>query len=1026
MLFGISDLIFQAVISKSFNSLGSVQICNSKLLNDGNAISFCEKHTSMVSMTSTHTVLGQRSQIFNALYTSNVQNSALNYVYSSNPATSFALFGLSPVINISQSTISVKVDQFLLQGALICLSCDVNVSASTFAFSSFGQNVSGFTLYSTSVQLSSVLIQFRLNGQNVGGISLYGVSLNIISCNITGFVIDSAVNGSLVVFSGQIQASNVRVCSNVGLGKGMVSGDLIQSCDVCGSQIASYGMCMQSLDFGNVVDNQLVCTKSFIFDGNACSCPKGWVLNISTCISLLDTSSQLINENTDLKTQISKLNQTVIDLTNLVNSQALVIIQFVNQITCASKFGYQLVNNVCVQQSCSISGQQSVNGICQCMHINAIVQGNTCACPQNSNLIENVCVCQFTGQQMINGSCQCQTQGAYLDGSNICTCGSSVNVSNVCTCPQGQVLQFGVCVCLVQFAYLQGNTCVCPLNAQVVDNSCKCPDNSDIIGTACVCKISGMTIFNNQCQCATGQLVNGICQYVLSDPSFTCSQQLFFYSFDVSSVTNTISNGYVFGTDFIVTGAYVDIQDNVYHNNVVPLFLSQTTFNNVKIRVGVQSITGGTLLSPSTQITINQLNIISKDQTQITLTQGQLNIMQAQLSNANITTLLLNMSFSMSAGNITMFGSLQINSIVNITNYQILGVYQSSASVALISLLTANSSINMTNINIQPYVFIIGNYSSLLFSSVTYSKIVINNIAILIGTSSNVQQLSQIATKDTLLFNYGGIVMYQLWSSLTLSSLIYDCYQSVAINNATNIGSINGQSIVQNNNQDTWQIKMILQNSCVHHQINSSMYVTNMGLFGWHCPQMTIQNSQIALYLQMTYFENIGTIGRHESVQCYIQDSVIQFTNLINAGQDLCVSSIIGYQNMAASTYIQRTTVKNSNFTAQWHAGGIIGNNYNGPQHIIDCVIQYNKIRATSYIGGVVGYTYYCNIQMSGTLIQSNELSGSWCGIFQGYSGNKGTTYDIQTSTSIGNNLNGQVMPECTHLTNAINSITQC
>ncbi|CAL6065410.1 Hypothetical_protein [Hexamita inflata] len=46
-------------------------------------------------------------------------------------------------------------------------------------------------------------------------------------------------------------------------------------------------------------------------------------------------------------------------------------------------------------------------------------------------------------------------------------------------------------------------------------------------------------------------------------------------------------------------------------------------------------------------------------------------------------------------------------------------------------------------------------------------------------------------------------------------------------------------------------------------------------------------------------------------------------------------------------------------------------------------------------------------------IIQSNELS--WCGIFQGYSGNKGTTYDIQTSTQL-STLNRGILPSATDL----------
>ncbi|CAL6034889.1 Conserved_hypothetical protein [Hexamita inflata] len=91
-----------------------------------------------------------------------------------------------------------------------------------------------------------------------------------------------------------------------------------------------------------------------------------------------------------------------------------------------------MINGSCVQISCEVQGQQSINGICQCTNINAYVQGDTCVCPLYSTVVGNTCLCNtISGQVMIKGQCVCPTNGAFIRNGS-CSCGqNSLNISNI-------------------------------------------------------------------------------------------------------------------------------------------------------------------------------------------------------------------------------------------------------------------------------------------------------------------------------------------------------------------------------------------------------------------------------------------------------------------------------------------------------------------------------------------------------------------------------------------------------------------
>ncbi|CAL6082962.1 Conserved_hypothetical protein [Hexamita inflata] len=363
--------------------------------------------------------------------------------------------------------------------------------------------------------------------------------------------------------------------------------------------------------------------------------------NLQTNTTVLDW--RIFNNVSQLQNTMNNFtqyyNDSLLNMTQIIEKQQNIIDNLTKYINCSSNSGYSMVNGSCIQVSCSISGQQSINGICQCVNINSIVQAGLCVCPTNSQVLGIACVCSISGQIMQNGQCVCSTVGAFVE-NNVCTCGvNSFNMSNTCRCPSGASLVNGVCTCTNVNAYISGDKCVCPTNSSLVGNTCTCnqiidqimsngvcqcltngafvnngactcgvnalnisnictcPINSSLVSNICTCdKILGQSIINGYCVCPFGQsIINDSCKQIyqsINITSFECSLEVFSQSFDIQSITNQISSssnfsaGYVFSTATVVQNSFIDISDNVYSTTVYPLFQSQSTFTNLKIQFG--------------------------------------------------------------------------------------------------------------------------------------------------------------------------------------------------------------------------------------------------------------------------------------------------------------------------------------------------------------------------------------------------------------------------------------------------------
>ncbi|CAL6025536.1 Conserved_hypothetical protein [Hexamita inflata] len=657
-------------------------------------------------------------------------------------------------------------------------------------------------------------------------------------------------------------------------------------------------------------------------------------------ISIFNNSIKILNQNLSLR--LNNVDDSILKQAQIIDQQLNLINNLTQQINCTSNYGYSMINGSCVQVTCAISGQQSINGICQCMNINSVVQAGSCVCPVNAQIIGTACVCTFSGQTMQNGACSCSTTGAFVD-NGVCTCGvNGINISNTCSCPSGANLLNGVCTCTNINAYISGNQCICPTYSSLIGSTCTCPTNSQIENNQCVCNLISGQILNNDgiCQCQTigafvkngacvcgqnalnvsntcicpvnsslinqvcvcdqiigSQIITGICQcpsglsvvnnscqqirYYINLTNLQCSQDIFIQSYDIQSITNQINSssnftaGYVFSSTNTIYNAFIDISDNVYSSTIYPLFQSQYIFTNLKIQFGTQNVNGGSfIISTSTSVSINLLNIISRSGSQLIINSSKfLNILMAESTNANITNLLVNFTFAPSYGNITLINN--INGICNISGYQVLGTYISTSTTTMIGQRVNTATVTVNKFCFKPNAYNVGNGSSYLFGQaiITTSIFSINNIAIIVGYSSNILLLGSISTTNynSNYYMFGGIITHvNSNSTVSINNVILDSYQKFSSSYVSYSGFLIGyvqaiSSIIS------------LSNVCLQQNVTSTtQQIYWFGIMGYISFGWSESISQIS------YLKNCFKLGKREHIVQAVNEISKSLQQLLN------------------------------------------------------------------------------------------------------------------------------------------------
>ncbi|CAL5995577.1 Conserved_hypothetical protein [Hexamita inflata] len=686
------------------------------------------------------------------------------------------------------------------------------------------------------------------------------------------------------------------------------------------------------------------------------------------------------------------------------------------------------VNSLNISNACSCpSGSTLQAGECKCTNTNAYISGSscvcptfstlidsTCTCPNFSSLIGNTCICDVIADQiMVSEACKCSTPGAFVD-AGICTCGvNSLNISNACSCPSGSVLQAGECTCTDINAFISGTSCICPTFSTLINSTCTCPTNSNLIHGICQCNvIFGQTVDAGQCTCPLGQSVlNGVCQKLVvvssSDSTLQCNLGMFVASFDIISLTYLINNenfssGYVFSSSTVISNAFINIADNIYTINTTPLFQSQSTFTNLKLQFGTQTINSGSFIIEGVLISIYNMKIQSKSSSEITINSlQQLNILTSSSVNVNISNLQINLTFAPSSGNITLINN--INGIINITGYQVLGTYISTLTVAMIGNNINTATIDVNLITFKPSTYTVGNWSSYLFGhdGTTQSSFTINNLAVILGNNSDLLLLGSISTTTTNIYLFGGIVAYiKSNSTISVNNVLVDSYQHFSTSYVSYTGFLLGYV---KQNSSIVQIKSV----CLQQKATSTtLKFNNFGLLGITNANTSLQNASVVFCVQGAFTMNFGIVGLQSNTafQAEIINLVVVLS-VIGANSSGSAGSLFGQQNAKNGSifnvsvmngtldvfssyiggligqqqniiFIINVSVSQVNVSASSTTGGLIGDSSNSVT-IINCTVSRTNVSGASLVGGCFG-RFSSTLNATNLRIQFTRVSGSF------------------------------------------------
>ncbi|CAL6029970.1 Conserved_hypothetical protein [Hexamita inflata] len=718
----------------------------------------------------------------------------------------------------------------------------------------------------------------------------------------------------------------------------------------------------------------------------------------STLENYIKTNYSLAQQNLLANTNIldKKIFDNITSLNNSIIASQSTIEQYIIQN--ATTLDWRIFYNISALNYSLIDVNVQVQNITK--FINEFVLSVTCVRKYGYEMVNGSCIqtsCAIKGQQVINGICQCANFNSVVVNDS-CICPKySFLVGSICTCPENSIMTYDICICTIEGQYMQGGVCACPIQQFVVNNMCQLLYEINVLPT-------------------------------------TCSQYTYMTAFDVTAVThqivsqNNFSNGYVFNSSVMIQNAFIDVFDNVY-TTVTPLFQSQNQFKNIKIQIGLQTVSSGAILTTLTAIQILKVNIISKDQTHI-IANSNLSIMNS-MSSCQITKLLLNLSISQSTGNINLIKA--INGVLNISDYQILGCYQSTGTVSMVAYKIGQSNIFINLLSFMPQIYIVGNYSSLMLCIVNQSTLNINNISIIQGNNISYSLSNEITTNSSICYQFGGVVTTMNISELSINELIYDSYQVYKTDYIQSSGILVGYSSYKTTNISILKL-------CFQQLIDSTTLKFNQfGLLGYIQGHSSIQQSMITLSIQGIDLNQVGLIGLQYIYSALdminIKVSVNMITNSSSQGN---IGALIGQLN-SESGYIENVFVVSCNLSSKMNVGGLIGYSQNililnstlnsgivfGSSQSIAGFIGYSTknttisnsilnnsmISATTYyIGGFVGYHLSLNLLIQNstvsesTIISSTSTSAYSVGGFVGQSSANTTIYN---STSKQNTIQG-------------------
>ncbi|CAL5990950.1 Conserved_hypothetical protein [Hexamita inflata] len=1118
-------------IFKQINHLQYSHCVNNIYFNN-NQYSYCQKSGQLNNVkVQNDIVLAHKNNNVNLyIYANRTQQATMeSQVFNYNIKT-FAIFGFNNRQEIHDSQINMSLKFDVLQGALICIQCDVFVHNCTLVFVARGQQVSGVLIESlANIQIMQSFVQFRhASGNSSGIVNTVNNAMDnftIAHCKLTGHnIITSPFNGyisSAVLTHVVVNVTDFYVCAGYTDMLGQLSvtitqnGSEVERCDICGSLYYVYGLCVDSIQYGTLANGTMQCVYPFEYANDKCECAYGHLRNGSACINLIDAienqqntetllnniSSQFKAADQNLVSNISALNQRIFNnvtqLLDMMKQNSSALEQYI--LSNFSKAEQFLISNTTamdnrirdniseIQRNTQIvftQLEQQLNSNYSYLDYNIYQnisildqqiaeQVNLTRSYINSNIsaLENYLLLNYSkAEQSIISNYSSLNENIRdnftqlqntIDTNSISLNNSIMNNTSIIDVrlynnitALNQTIQANIS----SIQQIQSNI---SKNISVFDDKLNTTiENFDDVFNYLYVQLNNLTD-NIYCLNNYGNIINETCFTTseLNSSEQQCKQYVFFFIFDIEQISYTVSSSsgeYIFNSETIIQNAFIDLVDNVY-TNITPLFQTQNNFLNVKIQIGNQNTaSGSSLLTLSQNITIQQLIIMSKINSEILINlNGWLNILMDYSNISSINNLLINLNIPICSVNIALIAFSQN---LNLSNYQLLGNYQSSKSVCTIKNVAYQSIIRLQNINFRPTIFNVGRSSSYFISYTSISTILIDNAAIIIGNKTLNSILSQIYSQyQNNMLEFGGLIYkIQNDSQIQIRNIFIDCYQIIITDYVWYAGILIGQAL---SNQNSIHIDKI----CLYSNIQGTYKsVYNFGLIGQNYGNLCIQqsvltfamqglnvridylgiigiqiqdinllqtnssilNSSIVLEFNLTDGDNVGLMGSSNSSNVTISNTILSNSQVSGTN---CIG-MVGYAASQNITLLNISIFKNILTGKSRYVASIFGACHTNIA-ISNSSIYQSNISGENYIGGLIGRSYKSNITMSNTIISHivivypKQWDSKNNGIVIGDSEN--TVFTINQSKSNNNYINNKLLTNCEDITNNV-SETQC
>ncbi|CAL6020607.1 Hypothetical_protein [Hexamita inflata] len=518
------------------------------------------------------------------------------------------------------------------------------------------------------------------------------------------------------------------------------------------------------------------------------------------------------------------------------------------------------------------------------------------------------------------------------------------------------------------------------------------------------CNFGENVAVSGKCECDCDKINNNI-QLLVSDEYNVNStfidqfdiniiqlQLKYEMQFDVKNVSHVVStltqDNYIFGSDVksLTNNIYIKLINNLFSQNIVTLFQYQKEFNHIKIEVGDQQVQYcPQLLTAQTNIRIYNMIIASTENTKISTTGAfQFNVLQSVSKGTHLVNFLLNLTILNSQASLCLIGSLSEYLIVK--GYQVCGQYQSTNLVALGCFSSNASIIKVSQLNVMPSVFEVGNQSSFLFSSVNASTVDLLRIHITQGAAASLVTRTTIATSNVTYFQFGGLVSQISNSSIIISQLASLSYVKYGTQFVNTSGALVG---VFQSPKALCSVSTVNITGLVSGTSAASLLLTNQsGVVGTVSGNVTFSNSFFSLRSDFCSLNSFGLVGVTDvnSQLSYFDSIQIQLIMSSNKGDN--ASSLIGVSNSARCT-VYLVQLFNSSIFSAWYAGGFISVS-NSIIKFSNCSIIFTKVSAATsaqscYAGGLASFSQ--QLSAVNVSISSSQFFSSSYSSFESFAG---------------------------------------